>query len=181
VTTQQPRYSPLDLLKGQWLRIIERPGLTLVRRAPTHPRLRIASVAGLLVAYWTVGDRLPPQVAQFEFFFVVIAIWLLIAKWNRGEVVLAVIEKAEAAAAQFPNVPPRQIVAVNQIAAVEVRDNLWQGRGITPLSQIYLHRKDSPAAVLLYQDRRQHRWRVAQLAKRLAERWEARLLTNEIE
>ncbi len=175
------RYSPLDLLKGQWLRIVERPGLTLIRRAPTYPRARIAAVVGIVAVYWTLGDRLPPAVAQFELYVVVIAIWLLIGKWTRGDVTLAVIEKADVAPAQLPNAPPRQVVAVRQIAAVEVRDNLFRGRGIVPLSQIYLHRKDSPEAALIYQDRRFHLQRVIDLATRLADRWEARLLIDEIE
>jgi hypothetical protein len=75
----------------------------------------------------------------------------------------------------------RQVLATNQIAAVEVRDNLWQSREIEPLSQIYLHRKDSPEALLIYQDRRERRPRVIELAKRLADGWEARLMSDEFE
>ncbi|HEY2146443.1 MAG TPA: hypothetical protein VGH32_00805, partial [Pirellulales bacterium] len=97
------------------------------------------------------------------------------------DVTLAVIEKADVAPAQLPNAPPSQVIAVSQVAAVEVRDNLFQGRGIVPLSQIYLHRKDSPEAALIYQDRRDHRPRVIEMATRLADRWEARLLIDDIE
>jgi hypothetical protein len=94
---------------------------------------------------------------------------------------LAVIEKAEAAAGRLPNAPIRQVLTTNQIAAVEVRDNLWQDRGIEPLSQIYIHCKDSPEALLIYQDRWQRHAKVLKLASRLADRWEARLVTDELE
>jgi hypothetical protein len=175
----EAKYSPLDLLRGQWLRLEERPGITLFRLAPTYPRARIAGVIAIVLLYWTLRDRLPPELGQWELLFVLAAIWLLIGKWNKGKVILVVVEKDDDAAGQFPKELPQQAIAASQVVAVEVRDNLWKERGIEPLCQVYLHRKDSPVPTLVYQDRRAHSKHVVEVATRLAERWVVRLLVDD--
>lgn len=177
--TMNAKYSPLDLLRGRWLRVEERPGITLFRLAPTHARARIAGVIVILLLYWSVRDGLPPELAQWEFLFVLGAIWLLIGKWNKGAVVLAVVENDEAAARQFPKELPRETIAASQVSAVEVRDNLWKDRGITAMCQVFLHRKDSRVPLLVYQHWRTRRRHVLEVATRLAERWEVRLLVDD--
>jgi hypothetical protein len=177
--TIEAKYSPLDLLRGRWLRVEERPGITLFRLAPTHARARIAGVIAILLLYWSVRDRVPAELGQWEFLFVLGAIWLLLGKWNKGAVVLAVVENDEAAARQIPQELPQQTIAVNQVAAVEMRDNLWKDRGITAMCQIYLHRKDSRVPMLAYQHWRTRHQHVLEMATRLAERWEVRLLVDD--
>jgi hypothetical protein len=79
------------------------------------------------------------------------------------------------AAGHLPKEPPQQSIAMSDVVAVEVRDNLWKDRGIDALRQVYLHRKDSPVPMLIYQDRRAHSKHVVEVATRLAERWVVRL------
>jgi hypothetical protein len=177
--TRGAKYSPLDLLRGRWLRLEERPGITLFRLAPTHARAKIAGVVAVVALYWSLRDRLPAELGQWEFLFVIAAIWLLLGKWNKGAVILAVVENDEVAAGHLPKEPPQQSIAMSDIVAVEVRDNLWKDRGIAALCQVYLHRKDSPVPMLIYQDRRARCRHVLDVAARLAERWEVRLLVDD--
>jgi hypothetical protein len=175
----EAKYSPLDLLRGRWLRVEVRPGITLIRLAPMYARARIAGVIVILLLNWSVRDRLPPELGQWEFLFVVGAIWLLLGKWNKGAVVLAVVENDEATARQFPGELPQETIAVRQVAAVEMRDNLWKERGPAAMSQVYLHRKDSRVPLLIYQHWRTQHKHVLEMATRLAERWEVRMLVDD--
>ena len=177
--TGEAKYSPLDLLRGRWLRVEERPGIVLFRLAPTYARARIAGVTAIVLLYWSLRDRLPPELGQWEFLFVLGAIWLLIGKWNKGAVVLVVVENDVAAARQFPKDLPQETIAVSQVAAVEMRDNLWKHRGMTAMCQVYIHRKDSRVPLLVYQHWRTQRKHVLEMATRLAERWELRLLVDD--
>jgi hypothetical protein len=177
--TMEAKYSPLDLLRGRWLWVEERPGITLFRLAPTYARARIAGVIVILLLYWSVRDNLPAELGQWEFLFVLGTIWLLIGRWNKGAVVLAVVENDEAAARQFPKELPRETVAVSQVIAVEVRDNLWKERGVVELCQVFLHRKDSRIPLLVYQHWRTRHKHVLEMATRLAERWVVRLLVDD--
>ena len=92
---------------------------------------------------------------------------------------MIVVEKDDFAHGQFPKEVPQQTIAMNQVVAVEVRDNLWKERGIVALCQVYLHRKDSPVPILIFQDWRTHRPRILEVATRLAQRWEVRLCADD--
>ena len=177
--TTEPRYSPLDLLTGRWFVIEERPGVTLFRLAPSHRRLRIAGVIVVLALYWALRERLPPELGSWELFFVFALIWLLLAKWNRGPVALAVVENEEIALGQMGSIVPRETVWMNQVRELEVRENLWKERSVAPLCQLYLHRNGSREPVLIYQQWRTRRKHVLDLASRLAERWQARMTVDD--
>ena len=178
MTATTPRYSPLDLLLGRWLILEERPGITLFRLAPSHRRARIAGVAVVLTFYWTLRE-LRPELGSWAFLFVLAAMWLLLAKWNRGPVAIGIVENEEVALAQIGNLIPRETIWMNQVRELEVRENLWKNRGVIPLCQLYLHRNGSAEPVLIYQQWRTRRHRVLEVATRLADRWQARLTVDD--